>query len=354
MEQDGLDCGRRLLVYSIAIAGLIVPHEGYTQSPAGRLWAMGNDRVRVVFPSEEALDSAKARQLITVVERHSSIAGLPPNILAGRRLTISLAAEAIPGVEGRAFPVSRLIVIPFDNSVNWSQEKLTRIIRHELAHIGLATFLDYAQTPIWFTEGFAEWAAGEMTCLARVRINIDSRIRRSQGRSPPRIAMLSRTRLSYDYATTFFQFLDKAENGVVVKGALLKNVRDHGVVDGIAVATGTDLESLEARWWSYLSDRYGGVLDDLTCKKYSSVRLSRSSSMQGVCVSMAIENVALRGQRRGGSGATGAGQPAKCPATVMRPALRKQDVQYVFGSRSDGSPWRARRGGAFGSCCPGC
>lgn len=265
MEQDGLDYGRRLLSYSIAMAGLIVPHEGYTQSPAGRLWAVANDRVRVVFPSEEALDSAKARQLITVVERHSSIPGLPPDILAGRRLTISLAAEATPGIEGRAFPVSRLVVIPFDNSVNWSQEKLTRIVRHELAHIGLATFLDYAQTAIWFTEGFAEWAAGEMTCLARVRINIDLRIRRSQGRSPPRIAMLGRTRLSYDYATTFFHFLDEAENGMVTKGELLESVRDHGIVDGISLATGTDLEPLGALWWSYLSDRYRGVLDDLTC-----------------------------------------------------------------------------------------
>ena len=266
MEQDGLDYGRRWLSYSIAVASLIAPHEGYTQSPAGPLWAVANDRVRVVFPSEEALDSAKAQQLITLVERHTSIPGLPPDILAGRRLTISLAAEATFGIEGRAFPVSRLIVIPFDESDNWSREKLTRIVRHELAHIGLATFLDYAQTPIWFTEGFAEWAAGEMTCLARVRINIDFRMRRSEGRSPPRIATLGRTRLSYDYANTIFHFMDKGENGVVVKGALLKSVRDYGVVDGLAVATGTDLESLEALWWSYLSDRYGGVLDDLTCK----------------------------------------------------------------------------------------
>ena len=69
---------------------------------------------------------------------------------------------------------------------------------------------------------------------------------------------------------------------------------------------------------------------------------------------LAIENVALRGLTCGGSGATGAGEPAKSLVTLMRPALGKQDVQYVFGLRSDGSPLRARRGGASGSCCPGC
>ena len=69
---------------------------------------------------------------------------------------------------------------------------------------------------------------------------------------------------------------------------------------------------------------------------------------------LAIENVTLRGLTCGGSGATGAGEPAKSLVTLMRPALGKQDVQYVFGLRSDGSPLRARRGGASGSCCPGC
>ena len=80
-------------------------------------------------------------------------------------------------------------------------------------------------------------------------------------------------------------------------------------------------------------------------------RIPVSMAIENVTL-LAIENVALRGLTCGGSGATGAGEPAKCLVTLMRPALGKRDVQYVFGLRSDGSPSRARRGGASGSCCP--
>ena len=85
------------------------------------------------------------------------------------------------------------------------------------------------------------------------------------------------------------------------------------------------------------------------------IRLADPMSMAIENVALlAIENVTLRGLTCGGSGATGAGEPAKSLVTLMRPALGKRDVQYVFGLRSDGSPSRARRGGASGSCCPGC
>ena len=45
---------------------------------------------------------------------------------------------------------------------------------------------------------------------------------------------------------------------------------------------------------------------------------------------LAIENVALRGLTCGGSGATGAGQPAKCPVTLMRPAPRPTATSAQF------------------------
>ena len=262
--------GKQVLANCMVMAGLLLApgQAAKAQGSPGRLWAVANDRVRIVFPNEEALDSTRAHHLIEAFERQPAIPGLPPSILKEGRITISLAAEATPGIDGRAFASSRLIVIPFDDSDNWDQAKLHRVIRHELAHIGLATFVEHERLPIWFDEGFAGWTAGEMTsCLAKVRIGIDLQIRRREGRSPPNVAMLGRTRLSYDYYATFFQYLDEAENGVVTNGVLLQSVREHGVDGGIAVATGVGLREHEAMWWAYLSDRYEDALDGLTdCK----------------------------------------------------------------------------------------
>ncbi len=68
---------------------------------------------------------------------------------------------------------------------------------------------------------------------------------------------------------------------------------------------------------------------------------------------LGIEDVRVRALLRGGSGATGAGQRAGSEV-VMRGSLSRQAIRRPLGSRGGGSPWRVRRGGASGSCCPGC
>ena len=70
-------------------------------------------------------------------------------------------------------------------------------------------------------------------------------------------------------------------------------------------------------------------------------------------LSTAVENVSLSEPRRGGSVATGAGRLSGSREALMtRPA--GQRMRGLLGSPVDGSPWRAQRGGASGSCCPGC
>ena len=88
---------------------------------------------------------------------------------------------------------------------------------------------------------------------------------------------------------------------------------------------------------------------------------TRSVRRSDIMLSMGIENVRVLGIEdvrvrallRGGSGATGAGQRAGSEV-VMRGSLSRQAIRRLLGSRGGGSPWRVRRGGASGSCCPGC
>ena len=57
-----------------------------------------------------------------------------------------------------------------------------RVLEHEMAHIALAEFFDHrAVVPKWFDEGFAEWAAGGMTCEGRIRVEIEVRRRTAAG-----------------------------------------------------------------------------------------------------------------------------------------------------------------------------
>ena len=75
----------------------------------------------------------------------------------------------------------------------------------------------------------------------------------------------SKSRLSYDLFTTFFEYVDDYTGGVVQSGVLLESVRDHGVEAGIRRAVGADLAALEQGWKAYLLERYGGSLEGLSC-----------------------------------------------------------------------------------------
>ena len=73
------------------------------------------------------------------------------------------------------------------------------------------------------------------------------------------------------------------------------------------------------------------------------------------CTLLAIEKCTLLGSSREGSGATGAGAPdgVRTPVMTLVPRSRRA-LPRLPGRRSGGWPWRAERGGASGSCCPGC
>ena len=90
----------------------------------------------------------------------------------------------------------------------------------------------------------------------------------------------------------------------------------------------------------------------------SAAPLSRSS--RGVTMNDAITHRISGARRRasdpsarGESGATGAGRLAGEQGAFMT-LLPGWRMRGLFGSPADGSPWRARRGAASGSCFPGC
>lgn len=268
--KEGTHLTRRQVWTSILIA-TVLPSLGMNvegQDTAGSLWTISSERVRIVFPTEESVDPEKARRLIEILEAQGSIAGLPPGTAADKRITVSLAAELPGGIQATSSAADRLIILPLDAALQWEPARLRRVTRHEMAHIGLGVFLDHAAVPVWFQEGFAEWAVGGLTCEGEVRIRLDLLTRRRKAEPTPRpfgSGGLDRSRLSYDYFATVFEYLEIRGKGVVADGRLLKAVKANGVTAGIAQLFGADFEELAEGWQVYLLGRYNGLPNAFAC-----------------------------------------------------------------------------------------
>ena len=225
---------------------------------------------RVLLPTDGLGDPAvDTGRLIQVLGEQDPLPGLPVEILSSRMITVSLVAGQLRGgKDAMSRPIDGLIILPVDAALEWPVERLHRTVRHELAHIGLSVFLDHASVPLWFCEGFAEWASGGLTCEGEARIRLDLMSRAKQGIPLPRLlesAGVGKSRLSYDYFAAFFEFIEGESDGLLSRGSLLESVKAQGVGPGLSRALRTDLGELEDQWHFHLSRHYAGLPEDYSC-----------------------------------------------------------------------------------------
>jgi hypothetical protein len=120
------------------------------------------------WPGQEAL----ATRLASQVAGAPPLPALPADILGHGPVNVFLAPDAerwdsltggaVPEWgAGVADPVSGMIVLPTYDWVRTPLHTVHRTLRHELAHVGLQRYVGPARTPRWFTEGYAQWAAGQ-------------------------------------------------------------------------------------------------------------------------------------------------------------------------------------------------
>lgn len=242
----------------------VPPCEAQNDSAAGGAQA---DVARVRAVTLAALDSSRMLQLVASVRRQLPLPGFPRDPFRAEPVTVTLVADVRPGFDAGAFAAQRFITLPA-TAVDWSAERLKRVVRHELAHVALGVFFDLAVLPAWFREGFAEWVAGGLDCAAEARIRLDLVLRRRRAEAAPSLSdpMLgANARIAYDYAGTFFTFVEGVQPGVVSSGALLVAIKDHGIDQGFKNAVGKSLAHLEREWQRSLLDRYGYVPPNFAC-----------------------------------------------------------------------------------------
>lgn len=120
------------------------------------------------WPEQRAL----AEEVLERVTGQPPLPALPVDVLEPRSVNVYLAPDAarwdsLTGGAapewgaGIADPQAGLIVLPTFDWQRTPPHTIYRTLRHELAHVALQRFVGPARTPRWFSEGYAQWAAGE-------------------------------------------------------------------------------------------------------------------------------------------------------------------------------------------------
>lgn len=229
-----------------------------------RVSIIRGQRARVAFPASTTVDSTKLRDLLSFADSLAPLPGLR-DAMPGF-LTITLSPNTRPGAIAHAVASEQTVVLPL-GSMEWSSEVLHHAVRHEIAHIGLFNALGGRAVPYWFSEGFAEWAAGGLDCRAEMRIRLALEMNRAAIEAHYRLAgpmPPQRTRLAYDLFATVIKYLDDEYGGI---REILDRARAIGFVRALDEVTGLSVEQLENRWQVLLAKRYGSLPDSFSCRR---------------------------------------------------------------------------------------
>lgn len=257
------------LIRCVACCTLLAsPSTTDAQERSGGARVIVRGRISLTAPEHAKIDSLRALKAINLARQATIVRGLPRSLLASTAIRLSLAADAPVSADAVSFPAQRIIALPMAYWLEWHDEKLATVIRHEVAHLALAVFMYDRGLPWWFQEGFAEWATGPLSCEGEARIRLSLVSRGAKG--APHITEVHRdippSRLQYDYLASFFEYLDI--HRAVSSGRLLAHVRKSGIDAALTRVFENDLETLNAEWRAYLASRYaGGLSTHFKCQK---------------------------------------------------------------------------------------
>lgn len=220
------------------------------------------------WPGHERL----AEHLLTIAPDLSRLPAVPPDLLlTGDSVRIylapdedrfhQLAGERVPEWgAGIAIPEASTVVLPVFGGRNPNVAVLTRVLRHELAHLALERFLAPARPPRWFDEGYARWAAGEWDWDSGWQL----RFAFAMQRAPPldSIALSWPTgavdaRVAYMLATSAVDYLIR-RSGEYGLELMLRRWREGATLDDAMRQTyGMTVAQFEMHWSKEVRRRYG-------------------------------------------------------------------------------------------------
>lgn len=154
---------------------------------------------------------------------------------------------------GVAFPQARLIVLRAD------LPEIRQTLRHELAHLVLRSN-GRVRVPLWFDEGYASWATGELGAGEVLELNLAVATGRVPGLQEIDRMLRSSARtadLAYALAASAVgDIARRPEPGGL--GRMLAMLRDGQPFDSaLAASTGLSTERFQEQWQRNMGRRYG-------------------------------------------------------------------------------------------------
>ena len=169
----------------------------------------------------------------------------------------SVAPEWRAGV---AVPSRNLLVIPSGEGAGILSGEGLRTLRHEWAHLGLHQFLGGLRIPRWFSEGYAEYAAGGFDAMEAWRLRVGLAL----GRAPPMDSLAlawprrqDQAQVAYLLAASAVTYLveESGERGLQI---FLERWRADGSFETALRGTfGVTSGQLEEDWRAHVRSRYG-------------------------------------------------------------------------------------------------
>ena len=153
---------------SILALGVIIAVSGAPAGLAAQESIRAGPVVLHYWPEQRAL----AEQIVERLTDQAPLPALPDSVLANGSVDVYLAPSAArwDSLTGGAAPAwgagvadprAGVVVLPTFDWERTPPYTIYRTLRHELAHVALQRFLGNARIPRWFSEGYAQWAAGE-------------------------------------------------------------------------------------------------------------------------------------------------------------------------------------------------
>ena len=219
------------------------------------------------WPEQESL----ARRVLEQLGRQVSLPALPDDVLEGGTIDVYLAPDparwdsltggaAPEWGAGIAVPDRGIIVLPTFDWERTPPHTVYTTLRHELAHVALQRYVGPSRTPRWFTEGYAQWAAGEWEWESAWRLRLTF-----LGGNAPRLDSLTLhwpvgeldARIAYLLSASAVVYLVErsGERGLRIFLERWQETRDF---DGAFRAVyGLTLGQFEEDWRAHVKQRYG-------------------------------------------------------------------------------------------------
>ena len=252
-----------------ALAPVVTPASA--QAPADTVSQWRYIETPALTARYQGRDSARAARALATLSAVGPLPGLrgaPPHatvtVAPSREVMDTLVGGRVPEWAGAvAIPGRMEMIIPSGRFWPGSREEEVRTLRHEWAHLALASEMGPLRIPRWFNEGYAEWSAGGWLRGGGLKLSAALAF----GDAPPldSIALTwPRDRvpaeLAYLLSASVIQYLVESSGTRGLELFLQRWRESRSFDDAMLEVYGATPEQLEPVWRSWVKGRYGWLM----------------------------------------------------------------------------------------------